>query len=387
MCVNIAERVSLRASSVTRCASMSLQFYFLVDLVQTFFYIETNLADWNFIKCLFVDSMGGLFLHNPLKECAIWMLGFSSQNDIPFVNKTRKQLQQSNRYSLFIQALACLSVLIIFCCEKIAYENAPEYTMTKYESSVGGVEEWKFTGKGCAVTCLGFRAVDGKSPEDSPNVVTHHSKRDALALITFVFGCKLVYWWTAKRLCLRLHATFCTLQDALDEKLTRERDEDGYTEKISLPLGKLTKDELRDWVRSNFIDILLKDSTRVGIHELDYLESPNFGVDKLRTDDLWSDGEEMRTLFVRRVEDAREFGVKVERDKRELYADEDGEMKEEDPRKDAENEVSYISVNSVPIGFWIVSLWLGVHHGVMAMKAATDLVMDGENELYERELQ
>jgi len=92
--VNIVERVSLRASSETRCNSLAFQFYFVIDLIQAIMYIETEALGFSFLKVAMVQQVGSLFLHSGLKEVLLWILGIAYNDKIPLVDKTQLQVKK-----------------------------------------------------------------------------------------------------------------------------------------------------------------------------------------------------------------------------------------------------------------------------------------------------
>eukprot|EP00520_Triparma_pacifica_P015160 CAMPEP_0118659102 /NCGR_PEP_ID=MMETSP0785-20121206/14925_1 /TAXON_ID=91992 /ORGANISM="Bolidomonas pacifica, Strain CCMP 1866" /LENGTH=658 /DNA_ID=CAMNT_0006552169 /DNA_START=144 /DNA_END=2116 /DNA_ORIENTATION=- len=381
--INILERVSLRSSSETRCNVMTLQFYLLIDTVQALIFLETRTFDWPFFKLVLIQVVGGLFLHSGMKDVILWVLGIAYNDQVPLISKSLKQLNLHFNLNLFIITASYVIALSLFLFESAAFDIAPSYNMTLYQSNISHPEEetkvWEFEEKGCAVTCIGYRTDVGVTIEDSESVVMDRSTGGATEVLVASFFMRFFFWLIEKYLCKRLHGKFEEWSTAVEEMKDSIVDERTTRDEITLKLEDMEDHEYQHWIRQQYAAILSTDAMRVGVEKnKDYIIDPEFGLEKLSKDKLWEDANALRKAFYTKCADGKEFGVEVKRRKvsnREEEEDNDDMDDHERIIGSLITDHDYSSIESIPTSFLLVSLWMAIHNAVMAFRMATDILM------------
>ena len=375
--INIIERISLRTSSETRLRTMSLQFYLLIDTIQTILFLETEAFGWTFIKVVLVQEVGGLFLHSGMKEVILWVLGIAYNDQNPLMSTSLPQLKKQFSMHMFINISSCIIAYVVFTFENMALDMAPSYNMTMTNTS--GIEIWNYQEKGCALTCLGFRTDRGTDVANSPEVVMSRETSRAGEVLGAVFLMRFIFWFIERRLCVRLHKKFSQFSTAVELKKESERFDRTTRDEMTVKIEDMEPHELTKWLRGNYADILSADAERLGVDEVDYINDPQFSLDRLNEDKLWDDAGALRKAFYSKCVDAKEFGVEIRRRKahKKEEEEEDDEEEDEEAAKITRiiNDKDFSNIASIPMPFLCLSLWMSIHHTVMAFRTATEMVM------------
>ena len=94
--------------------------------------------------------------------------------------------------------------------------------------------------------------------------------------------------------------------------------------------------------------------------------------------------------MLRKCLDAKEFGVIVTRQryleqKKRTSSKEEADVVDDDKQNELMNDVigdfDYSSFHSIPTSFLVISLWMGVHQSVMAMRSAIEVDVSGDGSL------
>jgi hypothetical protein len=279
--INIIERISLRASSETRCHPMSLQFYLLIDTIQAILFLETEAFGWTFIKVALVQQVGGLFLHSGMKEVILWVLGIAYNDQSPLISRSMNQLKMQFSMNMFINMSSFIIAYTVFAFESIALDIAPSYNMTLKNTTTDGVNEvWSYQEKGCALTCLGFRTDRGVSVANSPEVVMSRETSSAGEVLGAAFFMRVIFWIIERRLCVRLHAKFSNWSIAAEEQRETARYDRTTRDEITVKIEDMEPHEFSKWLRGNYANVLSADAERLGVDDVEYINDPQFSLDR-----------------------------------------------------------------------------------------------------------